>query len=64
MDNKFIDLLQSRKFWASLLGILGTLGFKAVSPDVDSDTIINAIMVIVSVFVGSVALEDGLMKRD
>lgn len=63
MNYKLVALLQSRKFWASVIGILVSLGFKAANPDTDSETIVNAIMVIVSVFVGSVALEDGLTKR-
>lgn len=60
--NKFIDLLKSRKFWASLVGIIAAFGFKAAS-DVDADTIVQAIMVIVSVFIGSTALEDGLRNK-
>lgn len=62
MSNKAMELLQSRKFWASLIGLLATLGIGLVS-DVEATKLIDAIMIIVGIFVGGTALEDGLTKR-
>lgn len=61
--NKLIAVLKSRKFWASVLGLLAVFGVSMFA-DIDSDKLIDAIMVIVAAFVGSTALEDGLSRRD
>lgn len=56
---KFARVLQSRKFWMSVVGLLMSFGVY-VGTDLDAETLVNAILVIVSTFVGSVAVEDGL----
>jgi hypothetical protein len=57
MDNKFLQLLQSRKFWASVLGILTSLGVASFA-DVDADTLVGAIAAIVSAFSIGTGIED------
>lgn len=62
-QNKFLALLKSRKFWASLLGLVGVIVLAFTGQDVDVEILIDAIVLIVGFFVGSTALEDGLSRR-
>lgn len=56
-------VLQSRKFWATLVGLILMIITAIVNKQpIDPNTIVNAIMILVSVYVGSVALEDGMSK--
>jgi len=60
--DKLFQLLQSRKFWASVLGILTSLGI-ATFADVDADTLVAAIAAIVSAFGLATGIEDGLSRQ-
>jgi hypothetical protein len=63
MENKFLLLLKSRKFWAALVGIVMVIVTHFV-PDfpIPEDQILSLILVIVSYILGT-ALEDGLSNR-
>lgn len=60
--DKLTALLQSRKFWASIVGLLAVFGV-GLTADVDGGKLVEAIMVIVGAFIGGTALEDGLSNR-
>jgi hypothetical protein len=59
-----MHVFRSRKFWAALIGI-ATILYVAWSTQsaVPVEDIIDNIMIIVSVYIGSVAVEDGLSRR-
>jgi hypothetical protein len=57
--------LQSRKFWAAIVGLVLMIVASVVNKDrLDPDTLVNGIMVIISAYMGAVALEDGMTQRD
>ena len=61
--DKFKQLLGSRKFWASVVGV-GMVVLKAYVPDfpIPEEQILALVFVIVSYILGT-ALEDGLSRR-
>ena len=61
---KIVRMLQSRKFWASLLGVVVSLGLVAWS-DAQQAELVGAILTIVSTvsYTLGVALEDGLTAQ-
>lgn len=60
-ESKLISVLQSRKFYASLIGLLSVFGIYSGGA-VESAELIDAILVIVSTFVASTALESGMQQ--
>lgn len=58
-ENKLIGVLKSRKFWASLLGILASLGLYA-GGEMEADRLVDAILVIVGTFTLGTGVESGL----
>lgn len=58
-------VLQSRKFWATLIGlILMVVTAIANKQPIDVNTLVNGIVVLVGIYVGATALEDGLTKHN
>jgi hypothetical protein len=59
-DSKFLRTLQSRKFWAGVIGLLSILWIAYQSGTaIDAEKVIDAIMVIVAAYIGATAWEDG-----
>lgn len=59
-DNKFLRALQSRKFWAAIVGFVSILWVAYQSGSaLDPDTVINAILGIVAAYIAATAWEDG-----
>lgn len=61
--NKLVALLKSRKFWATLIGLITIMGYGNYH-GVPPEKIVDAIMVLVGIFTGSVAVEDGLSNMN
>lgn len=60
MDNKFIWVLQSRKFWAAVVGLVFIIVNAVLNQEqIDPNTVTNAILGIVAAYMGVTAWEDG-----
>lgn len=59
-DNKFARALQSRKFWAAVVGLVSIVWVAYQSGTaIDPNTVVNAILGIVAAYMGATAYEDG-----
>lgn len=57
-------LLMSRKFWVSVVGLISVLVAAFTGADeLPVEDLVNAIVTITTVLVGSIAVEDGLSRR-
>lgn len=57
-------LLKSRKFWISVVGLISVIYVAVTGRDeLPVEALVDAIVVIITVLVGSIALEDGLSRR-
>ena len=56
--NKFVTLLKSRKFWASVVGILVTLGVVSTTDEVAVAQALNIIAGIIATYVFATGVED------
>lgn len=63
-SNKLLGLLQSRKFWASLISLLVAVGMLQFSDSQQAELVAALLTVTTAVsYVIGVALEDGLSRR-
>ena len=56
-------VLRSRKFWASIAGVVAVVVLQFSGADLPAEKLVDAILVLVSAFIGGTALEDGLKKN-
>lgn len=63
-QSKWMWLLQSRKLWASVIGLVLVLVASVGQNPFPTDSVITAIVAVVAAYVGATALEDGLTMRD
>ncbi len=60
MNNKLLDLVRSRKFWAALIGLLMVI-VRAFAPDFPlEDEQISAMVWVLVAYILGTGLEDGL----
>lgn len=61
----FYYMLQSRKFWATGVGLILIIVTAIINrQSIDPDTLVNGIMALVGIYVGSIAVEDGMTNRN
>lgn len=53
-------ILKSRKFWATLLGVVSVLGLYFFGRGLPLESVVDALKWLVGVFVAATAIEDGL----
>jgi hypothetical protein len=61
VEEKWRQVVRSRKVWAGLIGLGVTLGLWALG-EIDGPATVEALTWVVSIFIGAVALEDGLAQ--
>ena len=62
-ENKFVQLLKSRKFWASAIALISVLLLHFTGLEIPEETLVDAIVAIAGLFTIGTALEDGLSRR-
>jgi len=63
-QSPWLSMLQSRKAMATLIGlILMVITAIATKTPIDPNTLLNGIMILVGIYVGSVAVEDGMSAK-
>lgn len=63
-DNKFLWVLQSRKFWAAVVGLVFIVVNAALNQQqIDPNTVTNAVMAIVAAYIGATAYEDSQQAK-
>lgn len=63
IPEKLMWVLTSRKFWASVLGVVSVIGLALGYDELPADQAADLIVKIIAVYVGSIAVEDGLSRR-
>ena len=58
---KLMQVLQSRKVWAGVMGLGSTLGLWWLG-EIDGARAVEALTWVLGIFIGSVALEDGMTR--
>ena len=61
VEEKWRQVVQSRKVWAGLIGLAATLGLWWLG-EIDGRVAVEALTWVVSIFIGAVAVEDGLAQ--
>lgn len=61
VEEKWRQVVRSRKVWAGLIGLGVTLGLWGLG-EIDGPAAVEALTWVVSIFIGAVALEDGLAQ--
>ena len=61
VDSKWAQVLASRKVWAGALGLVATLGLWWLG-EIDGARAVEAMTWVLGIFIGSVALEDGMTR--
>ena len=59
-DNKIMWVLQSRKFWSAVIGLVLILVTAWQQDPFPTEAVVTAILGIVAAYIGATALEDGL----
>lgn len=61
MNRTLNGLLVSRKFWLAVIGLIGAIVLYAQGA-IDADTLVNAIVALMVILVGAIAVEDAAGK--